>query len=71
MLHTDETSLQVLHESGRAAERDYRIDNLRFQAEKRWFWAASLAAMNQHLDAQVADLGQSLFNKLGLNIRAA
>lgn len=50
---------------------DYRIESLRFRAEKRWFWAASLAAMNQHLDAQVAALGQSLFNKLGLNIKAA
>lgn len=35
---------------------DYDIENLRFRAEKRWFWFASLAAINQHLDAQVAVL---------------
>ena len=50
---------------------DYLIENLRFRAEKRWFWAATLAAMNMHLDAQVKALGPSLFNKLGLSIKAA
>jgi len=50
---------------------DYLIENLRFRAEKRWFWAATLAAINMHLDAQVKALGPSLFNKLGLSIKAA
>jgi hypothetical protein len=50
---------------------DYRIENLRLRAEKRWFWAASLAAINQHLDAQVGALKQSLFTRLGLTQKAA
>ena len=50
---------------------DYRIENLKFRAEKRWFWAASLAAINQHLDAQIEALTQPLFTKLGLKIKAA
>jgi hypothetical protein len=49
---------------------DYAIERLRFRAEKRWFWAASLAAINMHLDAQVAMLKRPLFMRLGL-IRAA
>jgi len=28
---------------------DYDIEILRFRAEKRWFWSASLAAINMHL----------------------
>ena len=28
---------------------DYDIESLRFRAEKRWFWSASLAAINMHL----------------------
>jgi len=49
---------------------DYDIENLRFRAEKRWFWIASLAAINQHVDAQLSILGLSLFAKLGLNQKA-
>ena len=45
---------------------DYTIERARLRAEKRWFWIASLAAVNQHLDAQVNKLGHSLFLKLGL-----
>ena len=45
---------------------DYIIESARLRAEKRWFWVASLAAVNQHLDAQVKKLGGSLFLKLGL-----
>jgi len=50
---------------------DYDIESLRFRAEKRWFWFASLAAINQHLDAQVFALRQPLFTKLGLTQKAA
>lgn len=50
---------------------DYRIENLKLRAEKRWFWAASLAAINQHLDAQVEALKQPLFTKLDLKLKAA
>jgi len=28
---------------------DYDIENLRLRAEKRWFWFATLAGINQHL----------------------
>jgi hypothetical protein len=45
---------------------DYNIESARLRAEKRWFWIASLAAINQHLDAQVKTLKGSLFLKLGL-----
>jgi hypothetical protein len=45
---------------------DYIIESARLRAEKRWFWVASPAAVNQHLDAQVKKLGGSLFLKLGL-----
>ena len=50
---------------------DYDIESLRFRAEKRWFWSASLAAINMHLDAQVAALKQPLFTRLGLIQKAA
>ena len=50
---------------------DYDIESLRFRAEKRWFWAASLAAINIHLDAQVAVLKLPLFTKLGLSRKTA
>jgi hypothetical protein len=50
---------------------DYRIENLKLRAEKRWFWAASLAAINQHLDAQIETLKQPLFTKLDLKLKAA
>ncbi len=50
---------------------DYDIESLRFRSEKRWFWSASLAAINQHLDAQVRVLKQPLFTKLGLTQKAA
>jgi hypothetical protein len=45
---------------------DYLIESLRFRAEKRWFWFVSLAAINQHLDAQVKAMGQTLFSRLEL-----
>jgi len=50
---------------------DYRIESLRFRAESRWVWFASLSAINQHLDAQVSALGMTLFHKLDLNRKAA
>jgi len=50
---------------------DYQIENLRSRAEKRWFWFASLAAMNQHLDAQVKARGKTLLAKLGLESKVA
>ena len=50
---------------------DYRIESLLFRAEKRWFWAATLAAINQHLDAQVNFLGLTLFSELGLVPKSA
>jgi len=50
---------------------DYDIESLRFRAEKRWFWFASLAAINQHLDAQMGVRKQPLFAKLGLTQVAA
>lgn len=50
---------------------DYRIENLRLRAEKRWFWAATLAALNQHLDAQIEALKHPLFTKLGLYLKDA
>ena len=50
---------------------DYDIENLRLRAEKRWFWFATLAGINQHLDAQIAVLKQPLFTKLGLISRSA
>jgi hypothetical protein len=50
---------------------DYRIESARLRAEKRWFWFASLAAINQHLDAQVKAMGNSLLPKLGLMSKAA
>ena len=50
---------------------DYDIESLRFRAEKRWFWSASLAAINIHLDAQVAVLKLLLFTQLGLTLKAA
>ncbi len=50
---------------------DYDIENLRLRAEKRWFWFAALAGINQHLDAQIAVLKQPLFTKLGLISKSA
>jgi hypothetical protein len=50
---------------------DYAFESARLRAEKRWFWVASLAAINQHLDAQVNALGHPLIRKLGLIVKAA
>ena len=50
---------------------DYDIENLRLRAKKRWFWFSSLAAINQHLDAQVKAKGKALFIQLGLAQTAA
>ena len=50
---------------------DYAVESTRLLAEKRWFCVASLAAINQHLDAQVNALGHPLIHKLELIIKAA
>jgi len=50
---------------------DYTIKSARLRAEKRWFWVASVTAINQHLDAQVKALGHPLTHKLGLIVKAA
>ncbi|KUG03110.1 mobile element protein [hydrocarbon metagenome] len=34
--------------------------------QKRWFWQTTLAAVNQHLDAQVAMLKSSIISDIGL-----
>ena len=47
---------------------DYAIEQYRVRSIKGWFWLASLAAINQHLDAQIAVINRdSLFLKLGLS----
>lgn len=48
---------------------DYAIESAQLRAEKHWFWIASLAAINQHLDAQVKALGHPLIHKLGLIVK--
>jgi len=37
---------------------DYCIEQRRVRSKARWFWMASLAAINQHLDAQDAGVNQ-------------
>ena len=50
---------------------DYRIEYARARSVKQWFWLATLAAMNTHLDAQT-DVSQiSLLERLGLKQKAA
>ena len=45
---------------------DYKIENARCRSKKRWFWQATLAALNQHLDAQVALLKPSILSEVGI-----
>ncbi|SDG56134.1 Transposase DDE domain-containing protein [Desulfosporosinus hippei DSM 8344] len=43
---------------------DHKIENARCRSKKRWFWQATLAAVNQHLDAQVAILKPSILSDI-------
>lgn len=45
---------------------DHKIENARCRSKKRWFWQATLAAVNQHLDAQVAILKPPILSDIGL-----
>ena len=45
---------------------DYLIERARARSDKRWFWLATLAALNQHLDAQTKSAEISLIKRLGL-----
>jgi hypothetical protein len=45
---------------------DYKIENARCRSNKRWFWQATIAALNQHLDAQVALLKPSILSEVGI-----
>jgi hypothetical protein len=42
------------------------LSKRRVRSKARWFWLASLAAINQHLDAQIVAKNDSLLLKLGL-----
>lgn len=44
---------------------DYLIEQERARSDKRWFWLATLAALNQHLDAQIKITEISLIKRLG------
>lgn len=50
---------------------DYLIERARARSDKRWFWLATLAALNQHLDAQTGITEISLLKRLGLLKQAA
>jgi len=50
---------------------DYRIERARARSDKRWFFIATLAALNQHLDAQTGITEISLLKRLGLLKQAA
>jgi hypothetical protein len=50
---------------------DYRIEQARARSVKQWFWLATLAALNQHLDAQINVTECSLLERLGLKLRTA
>ncbi len=50
---------------------DYLIERARVRSDKRWFWLATLAALNQHLDAQIGVTKNSLLVRLGLKKQAA
>ncbi|WP_366922067.1 transposase [Metallumcola ferriviriculae] len=45
---------------------DYKIELANARTKKRWFWQATLAAINQHLDAQVAVVKPNILEKIGL-----
>ncbi len=50
---------------------DYAIELERARSDKRWFWLATLAALNQHLDAQLRVTKNLLQVRLGLKKQAA
>lgn len=50
---------------------DYKIEQARARSVKQWFWLVTLAALNQHLDAQIAVTKCSLLVRLGLKQRTA
>jgi hypothetical protein len=50
---------------------DYRIEQARARSDKRWFFIATLAALNQNLDAQIKITEISLLKHLGLMKQAA
>lgn len=50
---------------------DYCIEQARARSDKRWFWLATLAAFNQHLDAQKGVVKSSLMVRLGLKQQTA
>jgi len=50
---------------------DYLIERARARSDKQWFWLATLAALNQHLDAQIGVAESSLMVRLGLKKQAA
>jgi hypothetical protein len=50
---------------------DYAIELERARSDKRWFWLATLAALNQHLDAQIRVTKNLLLARLGLKKQAA
>lgn len=45
---------------------DYQIESARARSKKRWFWQAILAAVNQHLDAQVKVIKPNILTEIGL-----
>ena len=50
---------------------DYLLESRKHRTKKIWFWFVSLAAINQHLDAQVKTQEHTLFARLGLEAKAA
>lgn len=48
---------------------DYKIEQSRARSKKRWFWQATLAAINQHLDAQINVINPTVFLDIGLEIK--
>jgi len=45
---------------------DYKIELANARTKKRWFWQATLAAINQHLDAQVSVAKPKILEDIGL-----
>lgn len=45
---------------------DYKIELANARTKKRWFWQVTLAAINQHLDAQVAVAKPKILDEIGL-----
>lgn len=46
---------------------DYKIEDAKCRSKKCWFWRATLAAINQHLDAQVAAVKPSILAEIDLS----